>query len=116
MLISKEVIITWNNSTKHYYENLGYIFTKQHDKFIVKVDHLHTSSNVMVKVQCDYCGKEKSIQYNTYNRGMDIINKWSCKECGYLKKRDIIDKKQELKLLTPANRNILGIKRTELNG
>ena len=49
-LISKTVKIKWNQKTKKYYENLGYVYTKMYDEFEVKIEDLQKGSSI--KVNC----------------------------------------------------------------
>jgi len=83
MLITKEVQTTWNPTTRKYYENLGYVFTKYNAGFVVKIQHLHTGSNKQIDFICDICNIPSSTRYNGYNRiknkyGKDICNKCMC--------------------------------------
>lgn len=119
MLMSKTVMTTWNNSMIKYYEGKGYKYTKQHDEFEVRVEDLKSSSNIPVKVYCDYC-LEKGIEtiiekpfskyYKIHNK--QAIAKDCCVDCagekaiqlGYLRrmKYTVIEKefiKYKLNLL-----------------
>lgn len=78
-LITKEVEMTWSGSNKKHYIEKGYIFTKNKDKFIVKVSDLSHCSQAEVQVECDLCGKIKTMIYETYysinKNGMYYCNK-----------------------------------------
>lgn len=76
MLILPQTIKTkWNSKHKSYYESKGYIYTKMSDEFEVDVLHLPISSQIKVRVTCDYCGKEFKVQY------FRIQEKISCCHC-----------------------------------
>ena len=62
MLISKEVEVSWSYKSREHYERLGYVYTKQRDKFIVPIEHLHKGSGSLIEIQCDYCGKIFTVQ------------------------------------------------------
>lgn len=57
------VKMQWNCGTKTRYESMGYVFTKLKDIFYVKAKDLSPSSNKIVNVICDYCGKEFEKNY-----------------------------------------------------
>ena len=69
-IISKEVITKLSNNTKKWYTSKGYIFTKQGDEIIVKVEDLHSGSSVKVECECDWCKKKSKIQYSDYKRSV----------------------------------------------
>lgn len=48
MLLNQTVLIKWNPKNKQYYANKGYIYTKMKDNFLVKIDDLSDSSDVLV--------------------------------------------------------------------
>lgn len=96
VLLSKKVFIKWNPRYKRYYEDLGYIFTKNNDEFEVTIEHLLSKSNVLVEVKCDYqedgC---KDIYYKKYsdykkNNINSTINKDCCKNpmCMKIKRKE----------------------------
>ena len=77
MLIeNQEVAVRWNNANKAHYVELGYHFTKNKDEFVVNVLDLPKSYSVLVKVVCDYCGKEYYPSYKNY-----MNNKQEGKDC-----------------------------------
>ena len=89
-MLSKEVEVSWYYKTRKHYEDLGYIYTKQYDKFTVPIEHLHEGSATLVEVQCDYCGKVFTRRYcdHTYIINKEIVNKDACKDCGRNKSKD----------------------------
>lgn len=50
MILTKELDIKWAPSSKKYYEEKGYKFTKLGDTFTVKVEDLSRSSHHKVKI------------------------------------------------------------------
>ena len=79
-LISETVNVKWHNTTKKYYEDKGYIFTKMGDEFEIKVKDLSKGSNVKVKVYCDCCKKEYELTYYNYKK-QNHNGKNYCKTC-----------------------------------
>lgn len=77
MLISKTVITKWNPRNKIWYETKGYIFTRWYDEIEVRIEDLFKSSNCLVEVQCDNCGKIFKITWATYQNRDNIY----CKTC-----------------------------------
>jgi len=92
MLLSKEVVTTWNVSNREDYINKGYKFTKLKEELIVKVDDLSQSSHVIVEVLCDYC-KEIIIKkpYHRYLKERMLNSKDCCNnvECQKIKRKEI---------------------------
>jgi len=83
MLITKEVITKWNPTTKKYYENLGYIYTKHNAELVVKIEDLHIGSNIEIEFECDICNKPSTTRYSRYiiiknKYGKDICRKCMC--------------------------------------
>ena len=69
----------WNPKNKKHYTDLGYSFTKMKDEFDVKVKDLKHGSAAVVKISCDYCGREYDIMWQTYViHGKDLIKKDCC--------------------------------------
>jgi len=89
MLITKEVEVTWTNNRK-IYEPKGYVYTKQGEKFIVKIEDLALNSHIAVIVKCDYCGKEYPKPYSQFNSKINkkIINKDACDDCRFIKTQE----------------------------
>ena len=95
MLKETLVEVKWNSKTKKHYVDLGYVYTKMGDIFLVNSKDLTSGSNVVVTDICDYCNNE----YNLPNevllrcRRQSIIQKDCCPNCrakkqeeGYLEK------------------------------
>lgn len=82
-LISKTVIVRWHNTTKRYYEELGYKFTKYGDEFEVKVKDLTNGSNSKVKYKCDECGAVMETTYRDYYTHKKDDGKYYCRLCGH---------------------------------
>lgn len=81
-LITKFVTIRWHNFTKKWYENKGYVFTKQKDEFLVNAFDLPDGSDVQIDYQCDDCGKIiKNIAWSIYKKGLTEDNKRFCIDC-----------------------------------
>lgn len=93
MLLSKKVIQKWNSNNKSRYVDLGYTFTKMGESFEINVVHLPDGSNVLVDIQCDYCGKEYKKEWYRYikeNKNANI-NTDCCCAC---KKNKIVEVSQ----------------------
>lgn len=91
MLISQFVEVKWNPKTKKHFEDLGYLYTKMNDSFLVKVDDLKDGSNVRVKVKCDYCSNEYDIAWYSYILLKKKSNNTDCcsnPECTYKKSQE----------------------------
>lgn len=95
MLLSKEVKLKWNSKIKKHYEDLGYIYTKMKDEFVVKVEHLTSGSLILVDVKCDYCNKIYQKQWRNYilENQKSNIHKDSCSKCKSLKAKESNQKK-----------------------
>lgn len=100
-IITKQVETSWNPTTKNYYIEKGYIFTKYGDKFIVYTKDLQPRSNVIIEFKCDYCGNLIKRKFGRYNemKNESFSKKDSCYKCNGLKIRDENRIKQELGLL-----------------
>ena len=94
MILTKELDIKWAPSSKKYYEEKGYKFTKLGDTFTVKVEDLSRSSHYKVKIQCDQCGQIKEIQYRYYLENLSLNNneKFLCRSC-VAKKENVLKEK-----------------------
>lgn len=83
-LITKEVEVTvssrnWAICSKYKSD------CKVGDKVLVKIEDLGLYSRYKVIVACDYCGKEVSTQYNTYNNSIKTSGSFCCHDCRYIK-------------------------------
>lgn len=90
-LLSKEIDITLCSTNIKHYEGLGYIIPREKDKrgrltvpkgTKMKVDtrDLPSNSEVVVKIQCDYCKKELEGFYGNYNK-YNHEGKYYCCNC-----------------------------------
>lgn len=94
MLIENEKVKTrWNYSTKKHYIEKGYEYTKVGDELWVYPNDLTSSSDVMVKVKCDYCGIVYEMAYKKYTKRVlnneNGVNKCACKNCNTKKTREV---------------------------
>lgn len=81
MLVENQLVeVKWNNYTKRWYEDKGYVFTHVGDTFIVKGEDVHPNSSVYVNVKCDHCGKVFSQQYYYYTKTQKK-NGTECVQC-----------------------------------
>ena len=88
--LKQQVETRWNNTTKSWYEDKGYVFTKPNDVFYVKVEDLKPSSNVLVDVICDYCNKEYSLPYTKYNKSTkNGKQRYACMYCASRKAKEL---------------------------
>lgn len=55
ILLTKELIVKWNNKNKSYYESKGYIFTNNGEEFAVKIEDATLGCKSEVEVLCDFC-------------------------------------------------------------
>lgn len=86
MLITKTVIMKWNNRNKSWYESKGYKWTKNGDEFKVKVEDLpDNTSKIYVNVACDCpdCTTPitKPIIWQAYKRYVHKDGKYYCNNC-----------------------------------
>lgn len=98
-LISTEVEVNAIGNVK-YYEDLGYYIPRVYEnykwaikrgtKIKVKVSDLSSGSNVVVKVKCDCCGKEKDLEYSKYIKNIKSNNNLYLCSCD-LTHRDYIN-------------------------
>lgn len=87
MIPKQKVKIKWSTSTKQYYIDKGYAFTKIGDEFEVDLKDLPTKSSEKVRFICDYCGNEEWGKYGNLIQGRGLTGKDCCK------KRDCRSKK-----------------------
>lgn len=85
MIKNDSVVIRWIPKIKSYYENLGYIWTKQGNSFSVKIEELLPTSSAIIDLECDECKKlfkrkwkDRVRQYQKHNK--DLCN--SCAKSG----------------------------------
>ena len=88
------VKMQWNTGTITWYKSKGYVFTKLNDVFHVKVKDLKPTSNKVVKVICDYCGKEFEKKFYSLNKSRERGVKDCCSDCrGEKIKEDTLEKR-----------------------
>ena len=80
MILDEFVVMEWNNNTKKYYTDKGYIFTKRYDKLKVNINDLMLYSNAKVNVKCDVCDNEKLLTYRKYVKNINNGGYYSCSE------------------------------------
>ena len=102
MLISETVEVMLSGGNIKHYEDLGYKIPRVKDNHYrwrvpkgttmrVKVKDIPKgSSEVMVKVKCDYCGKPIDKHYSKYINSHKINNKDCCDDCKTLKSDESI--------------------------
>lgn len=90
MLIETLVTLKWNSKIKKHYAELGYVYTKMKDEFIVNSKDLTIGSNVEITVSCDYCGDTYIIRNDTRNIYLknSIVKKDACSKCKYTKQKE----------------------------
>lgn len=76
-----EIETKWNPKTRNYYENLGYIYTKHNDTFIVDFEHLHPGSNIEINFICDNCLKYSTTRHSRYCKNKQKYNRDLCTSC-----------------------------------
>lgn len=93
LVLPQEVEVEVRGIQLKYYEDLGYVVPKVWDKkvkkYIIKrgtkitinVEHLTNANKSVIKVFCDYCGKEECIPYLKFYTQMKASNKYNCKKC-----------------------------------
>lgn len=116
MLITKHVLVKWNPTTRLYFENLGYMYSKHNDAFEIPIEHLPVSSNIKIELQCDYCEKKITRSYSTYNKLLNKSHskKDACKKCIRLKALDEAQIKQSLGILSSVDRDYLIFKENRI--
>lgn len=95
MLISDKTIVVWNARNKKHYTDLGYMFTQMGNPFEVKIEDLTKGSQSVIKVKCDYCGKEYDVSWCTYlyMHRKTNIQKDACRDCLQSKASESVTKK-----------------------
>lgn len=82
MLLDKTVIITLAKQNRKHYLSFGYD-GKNGDAIEVLIEHLPKNVDVIVRVECDYCGEVMLRTYANHFKQInkDIIKKDSCTKC-----------------------------------
>jgi very-short-patch-repair endonuclease len=95
LILPQNAYIKWHPRNKKHFVELGYIYTKIDDEFLVNVEHLLHGSACKVLVKCDYCGKEYFKNYNDYIRQTEECKCKSvaCNDC-IMKKTSITIKEE----------------------
>ena len=78
MLPKQKVTLKWNSKIKKHYVDLGYEYTKMKDEFLVDINDLTKASNVKIKVICDYCGNEYTVEWGSYHKLKQKENNKDC--------------------------------------
>lgn len=68
MLLSETVKMKWNSKNVRRYQKQGYRYTHMGDEFDVKVCDLSPYSQALIKLKCDYCGREYFTKYYTWRK------------------------------------------------
>lgn len=78
----------WNYSNKQRYVDLGYIFTEIGDEFEIDVLDVPKHGHQVVKVLCDYCGREFDMIMSNYTKSTKNTNKVACGKCKNIKTQE----------------------------
>ena len=81
-LITKKVKVRWHVNNRNHYEKLGYVFTKYGDVFYADILDLPKCSKIIIKYECDNCGRIFKCSYAAYNRNKKEDKKIFCLKCG----------------------------------
>lgn len=74
--------MTWKNSTRKRYEDLGYAFTSYGDDFNIKIEDLPKKSGTVITAICETCKKEIEMPYAHYNVTTKNGTKhYKCRQC-----------------------------------
>ena len=80
MIIDEFIRIKIDNKNRKYYENLGYIIDNE---ITINIKDLSKGSHQKINVKCDYCGKQKTLEYRYYISNIKKANKFACScKCG----------------------------------
>lgn len=102
MIFPDEVEVKWHGGTREHYENLGYVYTKKDQTFIVKATELTEGSNVKVRYRCDYCGHVGKKRNDVIKSQRQEIKKDCCNNCARKKHNEVKIKNQgSLKMKYP---------------
>ena len=81
MLITEIALTRWSGNNKKYYEDKGYIYTKNGDEFEVEVGNLSSGSNALVEIRCDGCGNVLKRKWGDYKRRIKNGSNSYCVKC-----------------------------------
>jgi len=88
MIIDKKVMVKIGSKNFEYYKNLGYSI-KNGETILVKVEDLIKSSNALINVKCDICGKTKKIKYRSYFKNVLKYPIYCCNtSCAKIKEKE----------------------------
>jgi hypothetical protein len=83
ILLPQKINVIWNPANIKHYTSLGYIFTKNHDRFNINVLDLPRTSPKRIKCVCDYCGHKFSAIFRLVNPNRPFLYKAELKDvCG----------------------------------
>jgi hypothetical protein len=77
MILTTEIEFKLTQFNYHHYERLGYD-TKGKDRIMVKIEDIGKSSSSKVKAKCDFCEKEKELQYVKYLKNISRGGIYAC--------------------------------------
>lgn len=67
MIITKDVIVKFSSKSMKYYRSLGYgLNNSMNDDILVLVGDLPRGSHTRICVNCDICGKKKTVEYRDF--------------------------------------------------
>jgi len=90
MIKNETIKLKVSSGLKQNYSNLGYDLSKKEVEF--KIVDLKEVSNQKIDVICDLCKNEYNIQYAKYVKNIKRNSFYSCKECGLLKRTEMMKK------------------------
>lgn len=118
MLLSTELEISWYYRTKQHYIDKAYKFSKFGDKFIVKIEDMQDMASVEIEIKCDYCEEVFKRRYCDHvkikNKELEI-EKDSCIGCKDLKKRELLEIRQNNGLISKDDHGYWTLKENRLN-
>jgi very-short-patch-repair endonuclease len=89
MLIDGQFVdVKVNASSIEHYKMKGYDVRMNH-KCRVKAEDLTPSSNIKVKVKCDYCGDIIEKTFQKYNKQRKVVKKDACYKCFPIKQKEV---------------------------
>jgi very-short-patch-repair endonuclease len=90
LVLPQKIEVKWQANNKKNLISKGFSYTKMNDVVEIDILDLSISSNVKVKVLCDYCNKIFDVTYNNYNRQMEnsYTKKYACSKCSSIKVKE----------------------------
>lgn len=89
MLVTKKVIVKWNNTNRERYESLGYGSYNRGEPLEIEVLDLSPYSRIRVELVCDYCNNPYSAPFNSVYKNIVCNGKDCCPKCTGKKTSDI---------------------------